>query len=271
MFGSSRESLAALRTSLQGRHSDPQLGAVAGELLAVAAVLSAEKALRVSLADAGTAAGSRLAIAHSVFGSKVSDTALAIVNEAIAVRWSHDADLVSAVETLGVQAACIAAQAAGSLDTVEEEVFMFGRAVAASSQLQMALTDPALPAVAKADIVAKLLTGKSTHSVTQQLLTHTVGNLRGARIDAAVEALLAVAADQRQRLVAQVTTALALTDSQMARLRTALATITGRDINVNVVVDRAVLGGIQVRIGDDLIDGTVASRLEAASRSLKSE
>ncbi|NDB17998.1 MAG: F0F1 ATP synthase subunit delta [Actinobacteria bacterium] len=270
MFGSSRESLAALRAALQGRHSDPQLGAVAGELLAVAAVLSVEKALRVSLADAGTAAGSRTAVAQSVLGGKISETALAIVNEAIAVRWSHDADLVSAIETLGVQAACIAAQAAGSLDTVEEEVFMFGRAVAASSQLQMALTDPALPAGAKAEVVSNLLGGKS-HAVTKQLLTHTVANLRGARIDSAVDALLAVAADQRQRLVAEVTTAVALTDGQMTRLHAALSTITGRDININVVVDRAVLGGIQVRIGDDLIDGTVSSRLEAASRSLKSE
>lgn len=270
MFGSSRESLAALRAALQGRHADPQLSAVANELLAIAAVLSAEKSLRVSLADAGTAANTRASVAQSVFGGKVSDTALAIVNEAIAVRWSHDADLVAAIETLGVQAACIAAQIAGSLDTVEEEVFMFGRAVAASPQLQMALTDPALPAVAKANVVATLLGGK-THEVTRQLLTHTVSHLRGARIDAAIDALLAVAADQRARLVAQVTTAVTFTDAQMIRLRAALSTITGRDINVNVVVDRAVLGGIQVRIGDDLIDGTVSSRLEAASRSLKSE
>lgn len=270
MFGSSRESLSGLRAALQGRHGDPQLAAVAGELLAVAAVLSAEKALRVNLADAGTAAGARAGVAQAVFGGRLSESAMSIVNEAIAVRWSHDSDLVTAVETLGVQAACIAAQAAGTLDTVEEEVFMFGRAVAASSQLQMALTDPSLPATAKSDIVATLLGGKA-HPVTNQLLTHTVGNLRGARIDSAVDALLAVAADQRQRLVAQVTSAVALTEAQMARLQTALSTITGRDVNVNVVVDRAVLGGIQVRIGDDLIDGTVSSRLEAAARSLKSE
>jgi F-type H+-transporting ATPase subunit delta len=147
---------------------------------------------------------------------------------------------------------------------------MFGRAVAGSSDLQMALTNPSLPATAKVGIVESLLAGKASDTA-RTLLTYRIGNLRGARIDTAVEELLAIAADQRQRLVAEVTSAVVLSDNQEGRLSAALSTITGRDINVNVIVDRTVLGGIQVRIGDDLIDGTVASRLEAASRALKSE
>ena len=270
MFGSSRESLASLRSKLQARHSDASLSTVASELLAVAGTLAQEKALRVALADAGTAASTRAAIVSDVFGGKVAATTADIVTEAISVRWSHDRDLVQALETLGTQAACIAAQAAGALDAVEEEIFMFGRAVAGSSDLQMALTNPSLPATAKVGIVESLLAGKASDTA-RTLLTYRIGNLRGARIDTAVEELLAIAADQRQRLVAEVTSAVVLSDNQESRLSAALSTITGRDINVNVIVDRTVLGGIQVRIGDDLIDGTVASRLEAASRALKSE
>lgn len=270
MFGSSRESLATLRTALQARHADASLAAVAGELLAVAGTLAREKALRVALADAGTAAATRAGIAASVFGGKVSDGALGIVNDAIATRWSSDADLVVALETLGAQAACIAAQSAGVLDRVEEEVFLFGRAVAGSSELQMALTNPSLPSDAKVGIVESLLAGKS-HDITRQLLAARIGDLRGARVDTAVEELLAVAADQRQRLVAEVTSAVSLSDEQHTRLATALKGLTGRDINLNVIVDRAVLGGIRVRIGDDLIDGTIASRLENASRAVQAD
>jgi len=270
MFGSSRESLSALRTALQARHTDASLAAVAGELLAVSGTLAQEKALRVALADAGTSAATRSGIAASVFTGKVSATTLAVLDEVIAARWSQDADLISALETLGAQAGCLAAQAAGVLDRVEEEIFLFGRAVAGSSELQMALTNPSLSARAKADIVDGLLAGKA-HDITRLLVTARVSDLRGARVDSAVADLLAVAADQRQRLVAEVTSAVALTAEQHTRLANALKTLTGRDINVNVVVDRAVLGGIRVRIGDDLIDGTIASRLENASRAVKAE
>lgn len=270
MFGSSRESLATLRTALQARHSDASLVGVAGELLAVAGTISREKALRVALADAGTTVATRSGIAASVLSGKVSATTMAIVDEVIAARWSNDADLVAAFEVLGAQAACIAAQSEGALDRVEEEVFLFGRAVAGSSELQMALTNPSLSAEAKSGIVETLLAGKS-HDITRMLLTARIANLRGARVDAAVEDLLEVAADQRKRLVAEVTSAVSLTPEQQTRLANALKNLTGRDININIIIDREVLGGIRVRIGDDLIDGTIASRLETASRAVKAD
>ncbi|NBO45989.1 MAG: F0F1 ATP synthase subunit delta [Actinobacteria bacterium] len=270
MFGSSRESLATLRTALQARHSDASLASVAGELLAVAGTLSREKALRVALADAGTTVATRSGVANSVFSGKVGATTLAIVDEVIAARWSNDADLVAALEVLGAQAACIAAQSQNALDRVEEEVFLFGRAVAGSSELQMALTNPSLSAAAKSGIVESLLAGKA-HDITGMLLTARIADLRGARVDSAVEELLEVAADQRKRLVAEVTSAVSLTTEQHARLANALKSLTGRDININVIIDREVLGGIRVRIGDDLIDGTIASRLESASRAVKAD
>lgn len=270
MFGSSRESLATLRSVLQERRSDAALSAVAAELLAVAGTLASEKTLRVALADAGTAAETRSAIAASVFAGKINATTLAVLDDVIAARWSGDADMVTALETLGAQAACIAAQSEGLLDRVEEEIFKFGRAVAGSSELQMALTNPSFSPAAKSDIVTSLLAGKA-HDITSMLLTARISDLRGVRVDTAVEELLAVAADQRQRLVAEVTSAVPLADEQLARLAAALNGLTGRDININVVIDPTVLGGIRVRIGDDLIDGTISTRLETASRAVRAE
>jgi F-type H+-transporting ATPase subunit delta len=267
MFGSSRESLAGLRAAVQSSRTAADFRTSASQVLAVAGVLAEEKSLRQALADAGTASSARVALADSVFAAKVGSTCMDVLRQAISTRWSSDNDVVEGVETLGIQMLCIAAQDAGALDTVEEELFLFGRAVAGSPQLQMTLTDPSLPAAAKTSVVTSLLAGRG-HEITTELLAYTVTHLRGKRLDAAIDSLVEVAADQRNRLVAQVTSAIALDEAQEARLKAALSTLTGRDINVNVVVDAAVIGGISVRIGDDLIDGTVASRMAAARRQL---
>ena len=267
MFGSSRESLAGLRNAVQSHRGAADFRMSASELLAVAAVLAGEKSLRQTLADAGTPSQARIALVDSVFGGRTSETCIAMLRQCVSARWSTDADLVDAVQLLAIQMLCVCAQDSGALDTVEEELFLFGRAVASAPQLQMTLTDPSLPASAKADVVSSLLAGRG-HDITVELLTHTVSHLGGQRLDAAIEDLVAVAADQRNRLVAHVTSAINLDDTQTSRLRTALSTLTGRDINVNITVDRGVIGGISVRLGDEIIDGTVASRLAAARTQL---
>lgn len=267
MFGSSRESLAGLRQAVQSHRTAADFRMSASQMLAVASVLADEKSLRQALADAGTPSTARVGLAESVFGGKVSSTAMEMVRQSVSARWSSDSDLVDAVQLLGVQMLCVCAQDAGQLDTIEEELFLFGRAVAASSQLQMTLTDPSLAGSVKSDVVSNLLAGRGS-DITAELVSHTVAQLRGRRLDAAIDSLVAVAADQRNRLVANVTSAIALDDTQVSRLQAALSTLTGRDINVNVTVDREVIGGISVRIGDDVIDGTVASRLAAARTQL---
>jgi len=267
MFGSSRESLAGLRTAVQSTRSAADFRSSASQVLAAAGVLAAEKSLRQTLADAGTASVARIALAESVFAGTMAATSMDVLRQAIAVRWSSDADFVEAVETLGIQMLCIAAQEADALGAVEEELFLFGRAIASSAHLQMTLTDPALSSDAKAVVVTTLLAGRG-NEVTTELLAHTVTTLRGKRLDAAIDALIEVAADQRNRLVAQVVSAIALDTQQSDRLKAALSSLTGRDINVNAVVDPGVGGGISVRIGDDLIDGTVANRMASARRQL---
>lgn len=267
MFGSSRESLAGLRTAVQSHRGAADFRTASSQLLAVAAVLAGEKSLRQTLADAGTPTQARIALVESVFGGKVSETCVDVLRQCVSARWSSDADVVDAVQLLGVQMLCVCAQDGGTLDTVEEELFLFGRAVAGTPALQMTLTDPALPAAAKADVVSTLLAGRG-QDTTVELLTHTVSHLRGRRLDSAIDELVAVAADQRKRLVAHVTSAIDLDETQTQRLQSALANLTGRDINVNVTVDRGVIGGISVRIGDEIIDGTVASRMAAARTQL---
>jgi F-type H+-transporting ATPase subunit delta len=267
MLGSSRHSFAALRTSLDARSGEPGFASVSGDLLAVAGLLGQEKSLRQALADSGQPAGTRGAIVRDLFGGKVSDTSLAVLDEVVSARWSNDVDMVDAVEQLGAQAAFTVAESDGSLDRVEDELFQVGRAVDGSADLQMALTDPSLAAEHKSALVRDLI-GASANPTTTSLVSYAAANLRGRQPAVVVEALATLAADQRQRLLAEVRTAVGLTPEQAGRLAAALSTLQGRDVRLNVIVDREVVGGIVVRVGDDVIDGSVASRLEQARRAV---
>ena len=166
---------------------------------------------------------------------------------------------------LGAQAAFMAA--GSQLAGVEDEVFAFGRIVDASPELQMALTDPAAPRSAKAALVTDLLSGKASATATA-VLAHFAAHLRGRRVGAVIDELSALAAAQRDMVVAEVRSAVTLTDKQIERLSGALARITGKNVRVNVAVDPSVIGGIAVHVDGQIIDGTVATRLEHARRSL---
>ena len=267
MLGSSRESFSALRASVDARRSEPGFDSVSGDLLAVASVLGREKSLRQALADAGQPADARAGIATSLFDGQISAESSAVLTDVVRARWSNDADLVDGVEALGAQAAFVSAEAAGELDRVEDELFTFTRAVDESPELQLALTDPASSDAAKSALVRDLV-GSTASPVTTSLLAHLAGNLRGRRPASAVESLAKVASEQRHRVLAEVRSAIALTPEQHARLAAALSRLQGREVRVNVIVDPDVVGGIVAQVGDDVIDGSIASRLENARRSV---
>ena len=267
MFGSSRDSLAVCQEGLDARRQDAGFTLLSGELFAVAGVLDRVGQLRSSLADSGQPPSVREGLVRQLFGGRISDLAVDIVLMTVACRWSADDDLVLALEQLADQAAFTVAEADGSLNATEEEIFLFGRALDSSSALQMTLSDPAQSAETKAGVVRDLLQGRST-TATQQVLEYAVGHLHGRRIDAVVDELCGLAAKQRERVVAEVRVAAPLDQTQERRLAEALGRLKGRTVQLNVAVDPAVLGGVHVRIGDEVIDGTVASRMEQARRAL---
>jgi F-type H+-transporting ATPase subunit delta len=131
----------------------------------------------------------------------------------------------------------------------------------------MTLTDPSLSSQTKAAIVGDLL-GSKVDAITLGLIKHVAGNLRGRRVDAVLETLGTLAAAQRNQVVAEVRSVVALDADQTRRLSAALSKITGKNVRINVAIDPAIVGGISVTIGEDVIDGSVAARLESARRAL---
>jgi F-type H+-transporting ATPase subunit delta len=165
------------------------------------------------------------------------------------------------------QALLSVGEAEGALDRVQDELYAFAKAVEQHGDLREALTDAALPAENRKAVLDDLL-GNRAHPVTLRLASFLVdaGQLR--RLGAIAEELARMAAQRSERTLAEVRSAVPLSDAQRERLRTVLGDATGRPVELKVVVDPAVLGGLVARVGDEVFDGSVASRLSDARRHL---
>jgi F-type H+-transporting ATPase subunit delta len=153
------------------------------------------------------------------------------------------------------------ARAEGELDEVEDELFRFARALEASDELRYALTDELVPAERRQAIVEDIL-GKKASSTTTALVSFVVGAGRGRDLPAIIAKLVDRAAAEKDRALAEVRSAVPLTDDQQRRLAAALANATGKQVEVKVVVDPSILGGAVATVGDAIIDGTVRTRLD---------
>lgn len=270
MQGVSRESLAALRERLTerelGHASADQVEREAQELLAVSALLGHELQLRGSLTDPSTPEEARAQLARAVFGSRVSDRTVEIVAEAARGRWSRPGDLTDVLEQLGVEAAFTRAEAAGRLDRIEDELFRIARLVDAQPDLRRSAGHQGVPVEVRRRLVRTLF-GERVDPTTLLLLEHVVGSLRGRRLEEALEQLVSFAAVRRAESVAEATVAAPLTAEQEERLVAILERIYRTRIRLQVQVDPEVLGGVVVRIGDEVVDGTILHRIEQARRT----
>jgi F-type H+-transporting ATPase subunit delta len=153
------------------------------------------------------------------------------------------------------------ARADGTLEEVEDELFRFARSFESTESLRSALTDDSIPAGRRQGIVEDLL-GESTTPTTVQLISLVVGLGHGHDLVSIIDALVARASASKNLALAEVRSAVALTEDQQARLRAALANATGQQVNLKVVVDPKVIGGIVATVGDTVIDGSIRTRVD---------
>jgi F-type H+-transporting ATPase subunit delta len=153
------------------------------------------------------------------------------------------------------------ASAEGTIDEVEDELFRFARSLEGSEELRATLTDDQIPAAKRQAIVEDLLGGKAT-STTTQLVSMVVGSGRGRDLPSIIDKLVRRASASKHLEVAEVRSAVHLTDDQQTRLAAALANATGKQVNLKVIVDPSVLGGMVATVGDTVIDGTVRTRID---------
>ncbi len=159
------------------------------------------------------------------------------------------------------------ARAEDLVSEVEDELFRFARVLEGSDQLRDALTDASLPPEKRQAIAEDLLDGKASR-LTSSLVSFVVSTGRGKELPAIIDRLVERAASERQHAVAEVRSAVPLNAEVQERLATALSNNLGKNVEVKVVVDPSVMGGLQARVGDTIIDGTVRHRLDVLRESL---
>ncbi|MFD4675803.1 F0F1 ATP synthase subunit delta [Lentzea sp. NPDC058450] len=273
LHAASREALAAAELRLlelaDATTSTDDLAKLGEELFAVLGLLIEQRTLRGALADASSEAAGREQLARGLFAGKVSDATLQILAAVVTARWSSPRELVDGVESLARTTLLVRAERDGQLDSTEDELFRLGRIVAGSHELELLLADPAGDTAGKVALVDSLIQGKVS-PVTKTLVDQLVSNPRGVRVADGLSELADLAAKRRQRSVAHVKSAVELTAEQVDRLTATLTTIYSRPIALHVEVDPSLGGGLSIKIGDEIIDGSIAGRLAALRRNLAS-
>lgn len=268
MRGASRAAFGQARDQLAGIVSDPATaGTVSQELFASAVLLDREPGLRRALTDATSPRGARTGLVRGLLGGRVSRATLDLLAAMAAERWAAPRDLADAAEELAVLAAAAAAESADQLDNTEDELFRFSRIVRGEPELHAALASPRLPAQRKRSVLDALLAGKVTPQ-SLRLITQAALYPRGRSLEASLSEYARLAAAWRQRLIALVRVASELNPGQRDRLADWLSATYGHGIQLNVVIDPQVVGGMSIQIGDEFIDGSVANRLAVLRRRL---
>ncbi|MCT2585065.1 F0F1 ATP synthase subunit delta [Actinophytocola gossypii] len=237
------------------------------ELFSVVRLLDAEVGLRRALGDSSAEPERREQLLTGLLSGKVSAKALEVLAATVRQRWSTPRELVDGIDHLGRTALLVRAEREGRLDAVEDELFRFGRIVAGDTALEQALTDRAAPASAKAQLVRTLI-GNQAEDVSVRLVEQLVVAPQGRPLVAGLAALADEAAKRRERSVAHVVSAGPLSAAQQERLSAALNRIYARPIALHVEVDPDIQGGLVVRVGDEVIDGSAIGRLDQLRRRL---
>jgi len=267
--GSSRQSLVAARakldTAVKGATAD-SAAKLSSELFLAAEVLASNVPLRRAFADMSRDAASKGTLVKDLFGKTLGSAALTLLTDVATLRWSAGGDIVYVLEQLAIEAEGSAANINGELDRVEDELFEISRVIAENFELRKALVGPGTTS-AKSTLVSDVL-GKRASESTVRLAAALVTSLRGRSIEAGFADYLSALANRRNRLIANVRVAAAITDTQKVRLAQAIEKQVGQPIRVNIQVDPTLIGGVSVKFADELVDGSISNRLAGAGRAL---
>jgi ATP synthase F0 subunit b/ATP synthase F1 delta subunit len=273
MRSASRHALADLsdRFSTIAKSLDNQaLSKVSAELVSVAKMLDREIVVTRYLTLPAEDAAPRVRLIERLVSGKVADPTLDVLRAAVSERWSANSDLVDAIEHVSRQALLEVAEREDQVDEVEDQLFRFSRVVDAQPRLGILLGDYAAPAEGRIALLRKVLDSSSggVNKLAIALLSQTVELLRGEPAEEAMKFLAEVAVARRGEVVAEVSAAAELSDAQRTRLTEVLSRIYGHPVTVQLQIDPELLGGLLISVGDEVVDGTLSSRLAAAKAQL---
>ncbi|WP_455834745.1 F0F1 ATP synthase subunit delta [Pseudarthrobacter siccitolerans] len=273
MAGVSSVSLATALAELEARLPTASLQ-LAKELFGILGMVDSSAGLRRALTDPSRNGDEKSALVRQLVGGKVSADAAEIAGGLASSRWANARDIGDALETLAATVvisvaenkSAVSASGITGLEELENDLFSFNQAVASSHEVQRALSEPQASAAAKATLAERLVPGVSEEA--KVLITQAVTQPRGIKPTRLVGRFAELAAKRQQRWIATVSVTRPLTQTQLARLQAGLNALYGRELKVNVNVDPALIGGIRVQVGDEVLDASVITRLSELQRQL---
>jgi F-type H+-transporting ATPase subunit delta len=230
--------------------------------------------LRRALTDPSRNGDEKSALVRQLVGGKVSADAAEIAGGLASSRWANARDIGDALETLAATVvisvaenkSAVSASGITGLEELENDLFSFNQAVASDHEVQRALSEPQASAAAKTALAEKLVPGASEEA--KVLIRQAVTQPRGIKPTRLVQRFAELAAKRQQRWIATVSVTRPLTQTQLARLQAGLNALYGRELKVNINVDPALIGGIRVQVGDEVLDASVLTRLGQLQRQL---
>jgi len=268
--GSSRSSLVTTRAQLEKLVSQldaPAAAQVSSELLSIVTVLDSSIALRRALSDFARDEASKVALSKQVFTAISNGHAFTVLATMVGLRWSSPRDIGDVLELLGVETLSVAVEKAAQLEQLESELFAFAQIVSKNPELRATFALRSASEVKKSDLVSALLSGKALQA-SINLISFLVDHPRGRNLESGLNEFADIISARKARMIAHVVSASALSPDQVSRLTGALTKMFGHEIRVNVSIEKEVVGGLSIRIADELIDGTVIARLAQADRLL---
>ena len=273
MAGVSSESLATALTALEAKLPTASLQ-LAKELFGILGMVDSSAGLRRALTDPSRNGDEKSALVRQLVGGKVSADAAEIASGLASLRWATARDIGDALETLAATVvisvaenkSAVSASGITGLEELENDLFSFNQAVASNHEVQRALSEPQASASAKTTLAEKLVPGISEEA--KVLVSQAVTQPRGIKATRLVERFAELAAKRQQRWIAPVSVTRPLTQAQLERLQAGLNAMYGRELKVNVNVDPALIGGIRVQVGDEVLDASVLTRLGELQRQL---
>jgi F-type H+-transporting ATPase subunit delta len=273
MAGVSSESLATALAGLEAKLPTASLQ-LAKELFGILGMVDSSAGLRRALTDPSRNGDEKSALVRQLVGGKVSADAAEIAGGLASSRWATARDIGDALETLAATVvisvaenkSAVSASGITGLEELENDLFSFNQAVASDHEVQRALSEPQASAAAKTALAEKLVPGASEEA--KVLIRQAVNQPRGIKPTRLVQRFAELAAKRQQRWIATVSVTRPLTQTQLARLQAGLNALYGRELKVNINVDPALIGGIRVQVGDEVLDASVLTRLGQLQRQL---
>ncbi len=277
VLGSLRSSSKQALTDLMNRFGDiaddlddATLTTLADELASVAQLLTREVVVTRYLVTRAEDSAPRIQLLERLLADKVGGPTLEVLRSAVSERWSDTEDLIVALQHIARQAFLVRAERAGQIDEVADQLFWFSRILDEQPHLATLLGDTTVPAEKRVTLLRNVIggAGKDVNPIAAELLAQTIELLEGEPAEDAMLRLAGVAVARHGAVVAQVSAAAELSESQRSRLTEVLSRVYNNPVTVQMHVDPDLLGGLTVSVGDEVIDATLSSRLAKAQTQL---